>query len=186
MTCYRHSSTTIDPACSPPNSATTKGKSKNATATRTSPPPMRSSNPYPMPQARVAVDPRLYQSPNSQLAAEAQTTPSGRRIQCAVERHGLSRSLNITNQFCTQKSDPHSENYSMRDHVSLPTVYRNQMLVTNAFSCGDKHVYSQRQRIYSQTRMHLYYTWHLISTVHSGKYVQYETSISGSTLQGIR
>ena len=143
---------------------------KNATATRTSPPPMRSSNPYPMPQARVAVDPRLYQSPNSQLAAEAQTTPSGRRIQCAVERHGLSRSLNITNQFCTQKCDPHSENYSMRDHVSLPTVYRNQMLVTNAFSCGDKHVYSQRQRIYSQTRMDLYYTWHLISTVHSGKY----------------
>ena len=34
MTCYRRSSTTIDPACSPPNSVTTKGKSKNATATR--------------------------------------------------------------------------------------------------------------------------------------------------------
>ena len=50
MTCYRRSSTTIDPACSPPNSATTKGKSTNATATRTSPPPMRSSNPFPMPR----------------------------------------------------------------------------------------------------------------------------------------
>ena len=53
MTCYRRSSTTIDPACSPPCSATTKGKSKNATATRTSPPPMRSSNPSPMPRRSI-------------------------------------------------------------------------------------------------------------------------------------